>query len=130
MLRKYETERLPKEIKDVAKSYAKNIEHGYADSREELEEDVEEAWLQGFMFCMEGHVHVDWGWTSVKEKLPKESGEYLVSCHLPLIDKEYITTSDYSAYGYKWGVEKPDGFGYPAPKVMAWKPLPKPYKEE
>jgi hypothetical protein len=123
------TDNLPKEIKDVAKFYAKNIEHSYADNREELEEDVEEAWLQGFMFCLEGHVHIDWEWTPVKEKLPKESGDYLVSCHLPLIDKEYITTSRYYAGEYRWDVEVPKGDGYPAPIVKAWKPLPKPYKE-
>ncbi len=49
---------LPEEIKQKAKEYAKSIEHSYADSREELEEDGEQAWLQGFAFCLLGKVEV------------------------------------------------------------------------
>ena len=118
MIRKAVKDNFPKEIKDLAKHCCAGCE------------DLYDAWLDGFAFCLEGYVRVDYDWTSVKEKLPKESGEYLVSCHLPLIDKKYITTSDFSTYGYKWGVEVPDGFGDPAPIVEAWKPMPKPYKEE
>ena len=50
---------LPEEIKQKAKEYTKSIEHSYADSREELEEDVEQAWLQGFAFCLLGKVKVE-----------------------------------------------------------------------
>lgn len=43
---------LPAEIKEKAREYAKTIEHSYADTREELEEDVAEAWAKGFIFCL------------------------------------------------------------------------------
>ena len=52
-------ENLPEEIKQKAKEYAKSIEHSYADTREELEEDAEQAWLQGFAFCLLGKVKVE-----------------------------------------------------------------------
>lgn len=47
---------LPAEIKEKAREYAKTIEHSYADTREELEEDVAEAWAKGFIFCLQGKV--------------------------------------------------------------------------
>ncbi len=47
---------LPAEIKEKAREYAKTIEHSYADTREELEEDVAEAWAEGFIFCLRGKV--------------------------------------------------------------------------
>jgi hypothetical protein len=47
---------LPSEIMEKAREYAKTIEHSYADTREELEEDVAEAWAKGFIFCMQGKV--------------------------------------------------------------------------
>lgn len=47
---------LPSEIMDKARDYAKTIEHSYADTREELEEDVAQAWAKGFTFCLQGKV--------------------------------------------------------------------------
>lgn len=47
---------LSSEIKEKAREYAKTIEHSYADTREELEEDVAEAWAKGFIFCLQGKV--------------------------------------------------------------------------
>jgi hypothetical protein len=51
--------KLPEEIKAKAKDYCTNrLEHSYADTREELEEDVMCAWLNGFASCIEGIVEV------------------------------------------------------------------------
>ena len=48
---------LPQEIKEKAREYCeKSLQHSYADTREELEEDVIAAWLDGFAFCLEGKV--------------------------------------------------------------------------
>ena len=47
---------LPSEIMEKAREYAKTIDHSYADTREELEEDVAEAWAKGFTFCLQGKV--------------------------------------------------------------------------
>jgi len=50
---------LPEEIKAKAKEYCETtLQHSYADTREELEEDVIAAWLEGFGFCLAGKVHV------------------------------------------------------------------------
>ena len=56
---KCDANKLPEEIKEKAKDYCTNeLEHSYADTREELEEDVMRAWLNGFAFCMEGTLTV------------------------------------------------------------------------
>jgi hypothetical protein len=56
---KCDANKLPEDIKAQAKDYCANVlEHDYADTREELEEDVMRAWLAGFSFCMEGKVNV------------------------------------------------------------------------
>ena len=47
---------LPSEIMEKARKYAKTIDHSYADTREELEEDVAQAWAKGFIFCLQGKV--------------------------------------------------------------------------
>jgi len=47
---------LPSEIMEKAREYAKTIDHSYADTREELEEDVAQAWAKGFTFCLQGKV--------------------------------------------------------------------------
>ena len=47
---------IPSEIMEKAREYAKTIEHSYADTREELEEDVAKAWAKGFTFCLQGKV--------------------------------------------------------------------------
>lgn len=51
--------KFPEEIKVKAKEYCDTkLAHSYADTREELEEDVMAAWLDGFAFCLEGKVNV------------------------------------------------------------------------
>jgi hypothetical protein len=56
---KVDANKLPENIKAQAKNYCNNeLEHSYADTREELEEDVMRAWLKGFAFCLEGTVEV------------------------------------------------------------------------
>lgn len=54
---------IPSEIMEKAREYAKTIEHSYADTREELEEDVAQAWAKGFIFCLQGKVE-----TTYKDK--------------------------------------------------------------
>lgn len=52
-------------------------------------------------------------WIPCKEKLPSENGHYLVSCK-----DGFVSSDDYFSYGW-------DDYD----DVIAWMPLPKPYKE-
>lgn len=78
-------------------------------------------------------------WIPCSERLPEEYGEYRItwttsaSKHLFIGDAEYEITSE-------WDDERNDWVGkwllddyitaYPDVKVIAWKPLEEPYKEE
>ena len=63
-------------------------------------------------------------WIPISERLPSEAGEYLVTVkgysHLP---GNYVKTA--------FGVQLKDSQGfYCCPDVLAWMPMPEPYKEE
>ena len=58
---------------------------------------------------------IKYKWTSVHDKLPEEGHSYLVC-----LEDGDIFEDDYYSYGWDdWGDE-----------VVAWMPLPEPYKEE
>lgn len=76
---------IPSEIMTKAREYAKTIEHSYADTREELEEDVAEAWAKGFTFCLQGKVEAIY-----KDK--EETIQKLTDENMKLkVDVEYYT---------------------------------------
>ena len=80
--------------------------------------------LEGIEALMaEGEIYdIDYtGWISVSERLPEEDGWYLVTV------QGYETVTDvslYSADGCAWGDVSTKQ------KVIAWMPLPKPYRED
>ena len=79
-------------------------------------------------------------WISVCERLPEEYGEYLITWKNPKYPKTYIgiceceITDVYDHEHNRFEVEWLfDGYittAYPDSKVIAWMPLPEPYKEE
>ena len=75
---------LPSEIKEKAREYAKTILHSYADTREDLEEDVAEAWAKGFIFCLQGKVEAIY-----KDK--EETIQKLTDANVDLIGKIAFT---------------------------------------
>ena len=56
-------------------------------------------------------------WISVKDRLPEESGNYIVYCEIA--DGTIVITLNYS---HGWFIKKPD-------KVTHWMPLPQPPEE-
>ena len=80
--------------------------------------------LEGIEALMaEGEIYdIDYtGWIPVSERLPEEDGWYLVTV------QGYETVTDvslYSADGCAWGDVSTKQ------KVIAWLPLPKPYRED
>lgn len=64
-------------------------------------------------------------WIPVSERLPEEDGEYLVTKRAVWTGKEEVDISRW----YEDDIETNNGF-YKADKVIAWQPLPEPYKAE
>jgi hypothetical protein len=61
-------------------------------------------------------------WIPCSERLPEKDGHYLCSFKMPKrIDKIYVGLA-YRTYG-RW-------YGYMDNEIIAWMPLPEPYKEE
>ena len=70
------------------------------------------------------------GWISVKDRLPKDSGEYLVTQYNEDAIDEYcdghrIETLFFDEHG--WWDDISSSFGW---EVIAWMPLPSPYQKE
>lgn len=66
-------------------------------------------------------------WISVKDRLPDKRGKYIVtekvySLDRTLSDKYQIEVEEVEFYGDRWNRAK-------FIKVIAWQPLPEPYKE-
>ncbi len=81
-------------------------------------------------------------WISVNERLPKEDGEYLVSRHYTLSDNYCVEILKYvkdlseiddnfrDKKGIGGWIDWNHNYGYyDVSNVVAWIPLPKPYKE-
>ena len=79
-------------------------------------------------------------WIPVNERLPKESGNYLI--YGKVIDYEENCVfigeydSDYEKFGYKEDIHDSETLGFldsefcEYNKVITWQPLPKPYEEK
>lgn len=79
-------------------------------------------------------------WIPVSERLPEEDGEYLLWGKVIEDEENYIFIGDYDscaeAFGYWQNYYDPSTLGYvdgellEYASVIAWMPLPKPYKAE
>ena len=79
------------------------------------------------------------GWISVKERLPEEYGEYLITWTTSQTKRPLIAICEYeitSEYDYKYSRFKGEWLlddyikNYPNVNVIAWMPLPEPAKLE
>ena len=79
-------------------------------------------------------------WIPVSERLPKESGNYLIYGKVVDYEENCVFIgeydSDYEKFGYKEDIYDSETLGFldsefcEYDKVIAWQPLPKPYEEK
>lgn len=67
-------------------------------------------------------------WVPVSERLPEENGEYLVTreAYIDRENRNMVIVRDISYFTTNYGLN--NGF-HKANTVIAWQPLPEPYKE-
>lgn len=121
----------------ISRQAAIDVLHGYFDGM--LETDTVCPKDIYNLFAIIPSVQPEQHWIPCSERLPEECGEYRItwttsaSKNLFIGDSEYEITSE-------WDDERNDWVGkwllddyitaYPDVKVIAWKPLEEPYKEE
>lgn len=71
-------------------------------------------------------------WIPVSERLPEEDKEVLIFTKDKEINKAYHTLKEWSDTQWEWFVFGTLGYSltYSDDEVLAWQPLPEPYKEE
>ena len=67
--------------------------------------------------------HMNDGWVSVEERVPKEEGYKVLVCR----KKGNIDTGIYSPYTKQWFIGNISALGK---DIIAWRPLPEPYHPE
>ena len=67
--------------------------------------------------------HMNDGWVSVEERVPKEEGYKVLVCS----KKGNIDTGIYSPYTKQWFIGNISALGK---DIIAWRPLPEPYRPE
>ena len=67
--------------------------------------------------------HMNDGWVSVEERVPKEEGYKVLVCS----KKGNIDTGIYSPYTKQWFIGNISALGK---DIIAWRPLPEPYHPE
>ena len=97
-----------------------------------------EAYQQGKLFVEDIiRNHMNDGWIPVEERLPEDDGAVLVS-YVDIDDEQYADIA-IATYGYAYlGSNKMDFKEWRSPfkrfrinyKVIAWRPLPEPYRPE
>lgn len=77
-----------------------------------------------FELCVEIiRKHMNDGWVSVEERVPKEEGYKVLVCS----KKGNIDTGIYSPYTKQWFIGNISALGK---DIIAWRPLPEPYHKE
>lgn len=77
-----------------------------------------------FELCVEIiRKHMNDGWVSVEERVPKEEGYKVLVCS----KKGNIDTGIYSPYTKQWFIGNISALGK---DIIAWRPLPEPYHPE
>ncbi|MBR4406038.1 MAG: DUF551 domain-containing protein [Bacteroidaceae bacterium] len=74
-------------------------------------------------------------WIPTEERLPEEEGEYLITWTGTLAHTHtwhFIRVVEYIKYrdGFYWDTDDIYDYGYRDVEVIAWMPLPEPYKGE
>ena len=124
-----ELEKILKEIKDELKDIYLDIANNYNIS--DLQYDGDKVACVASKFrCDAGRRiekiirnHMNDGWVSVEERVPKEEGYKVLVCS----KKGNIDTGIYSPYTKQWFIGNISALGK---DIIAWQPLPEPYCPE
>ena len=124
-----ELEKILKEIKDELKDIYLDIANNYNIS--DLQYDGDKVACVASKFrCDAGRRiekiirnHMNDGWVSVEERVPKEEGYKVLVCS----KKGNIDTGIYSPYTKQWFIGNISALGK---DIIAWRPLPEPYCPE
>lgn len=124
-----ELEKILKEIKDELKDIYLDIANNYNIS--DLQYDGDKVACVASKFrCDAGRRiekiirnHMNDGWVSVEERVPKEEGYKVLVCS----KKGNIDTGIYSPYTKQWFIGNISALGK---DIIAWRPLPEPYHPE
>lgn len=124
-----ELEKILKEIKDELKDIYLDIANNYNIS--DLQYDGDKVACVASKFrCDAGRRiekiirnHMNDGWVSVEERVPKEEGYKVLVCS----KKGNIDTGIYSPYTKQWFIGNISALGK---DIIAWRPLPEPYRPE
>ena len=122
------------DIKDGVREYINSyVLTEVANTIEQLAAKVRAANMERSMAYYNG------GWIPVKERLPEEYGEYLITWTTSQTKRPLIAICEYeitSEYDYKYSRFKGEWLlddyikNYPNVNVIAWMPLPLPFKED
>ena len=124
-----ELEKILEEIKDELKDIYLDIANNYNIS--DLQYDGDKVACVASKFrCDAGRRiekiirnHMNDGWVSVEERVPKEEGYKVLVCS----KKGNIDTGIYSPYTKQWFIGNISALGK---DIIAWRPLPEPYHPE
>ena len=87
--------------------------------------DIEEQYAKGMEKGLEEAKRPHGEWIPVSERLPEKNGYYLVTT-----DGSHNDVIDIAEYGKFWNHLKYDWMWNKASKILAWMPLPEPYRKE
>lgn len=101
---------------------------------EDLRKSVNSKWIVGEAIVIVKEESKNNGWIPVSEP-PKEDDTYIVAW-VPLVYPvskgltHYYGLFDYDSETDDWSIDVPDNYKENGIEILAWKPLPAPYKNE
>lgn len=124
-----ELENILEEIEQRKTSAEKLIVKPPHDKLDQVANDTAEAFIEAYKECQEIiRKHMNDGWISVDDRLPKTNGTYNVTRH---IDGHFISDSAYFDGQNTWHSDNRVNHSRPyLTDVIAWRPLSEPYRPE
>mgnify|MGYP002800834980 CR=1 FL=1 len=119
-----ELEKILEEIEQRKASAEKIIVKPPHDKLDQVANDVAEAFIEAYKECQDIiRKHMNDGWIPVEERLPEAEQEHVLACRRD----GSIDTARYSPYSDRWYVGSMCSVSL---DVIAWRPLPEPYRPE
>ena len=117
----------------VRESVVKEIIRSYIDDVPECSDCSRRKWYQeGYKDGKDTNVHANDGWIPVSERLPDIRNKILYDMNLVTLEDGEVCLGVYHDQEHEWWTRRQQGEGRYTNKrdVIAWRPLPTPYKGE